>query len=76
MQKRREGGPAVNATTNCTVTPTDWAFDSSTDNGKAMYAMLLSAAAQGKQVYVRGSGDCKDWSDRERPMFIRISYDQ
>ena len=70
----RDGSPAANATTGCTAAATDWAFDSSSDHGKAMYALLLSAATQGKPVFVKGSGDCRDWSDRERPLFIRIAY--
>ncbi|WP_420009671.1 hypothetical protein [Xanthomonas sacchari] len=70
----RDGSPAANATTGCAVAPTDWAFETLSDHGKAMYAMLLSAASQGKPVFVQGSGDCKDWSDRERPMFIKIAY--
>ena len=52
----------------------EWAFDLSTELGKAMYALLLSAAAQGKSVIVKGAGDCAAWGDRERPYWIRIDY--
>ena len=52
----------------------EWAFNADTEHGKAMYALLLSAAAQGKPVYVRGAGDCADWGDRERPSWISVTY--
>jgi hypothetical protein len=51
-----------------------WAFNADDGHGKAMYAMLLSAAAQGKTVVVKGAGDCQAWSDRERPLWIKIDY--
>lgn len=51
-----------------------WAFDANTDLGKAMYAMLLSAAAQGKPVNVYGTNDCVAWGDRERPFWISVDY--
>ena len=51
-----------------------WAFKINTDIGKAWYALLLSAAAQQKPVIIRGSNDCKDWPNRERPRWIRIDY--
>jgi hypothetical protein len=49
----RHGSPAINVTTGCTVAATECAFESSSDHGKAMYALLLSAAAQGKPVLSR-----------------------
>lgn len=52
----------------------EWAFDANTDQGKAMYSLLLSAAAQGKPVQVKGAGDCAAWSDRERPIWIMVNY--
>lgn len=48
----------------------EWAFDANDPHGKAMYALLLSASAQGKDVAVHGSGDCGAWPDRERPLYI------
>ena len=52
----------------------EWAFRADTDQGKAMYALLLSAASSGKEVIVVGKGDCNDWGDRERPKYIRVKY--
>jgi len=51
-----------------------WAFNADDAHGKAMYAMLLSAAAQSLPVTVTGSNDCSAWSDRERPYFIKVIY--
>lgn len=48
----------------------EWAFDANDPHGKAMYALLLSASAQGKDVWVQGAGDCAHWPDRERPLYI------
>ncbi|WP_325892212.1 hypothetical protein [Grimontia sp. NTOU-MAR1] len=52
----------------------EWAFDANNDQGKAMYALLLAAASQGKSVTVKGSGDCAAWADRERPFWIMVDY--
>ncbi|MGF1863698.1 hypothetical protein L4D15_00270 [Enterovibrio norvegicus] len=52
----------------------EWAFDANTDQGKAMYSLLLAAASQGKPVTVMGTGDCAAWSDRERPAWIMVDY--
>jgi|GEM_PF-1429568 len=51
-----------------------WAFDANAPHGKAMYAMLLAAATQGKEVVVQGAGDCAAWGDRERPYYIVVNY--
>lgn len=51
-----------------------WAFNANDAHGKAMYAMLLSAAAQSLSVTVMGSNDCGAWGDRERPLFIKVVY--
>ncbi len=50
-----------------------WAFDVNTAPGKAMYSLLLTAAAQGKDVWIYGADDCNAWGDRERPYNIYIS---
>ncbi|BFM10980.1 hypothetical protein R50072_11330 [Simiduia litorea] len=52
----------------------EWAFDANNDHGKAMYALLLSSAAQGKSVVVKGAGDCAAWNDRERALWILVDY--
>jgi hypothetical protein len=52
----------------------EWAFDANNEQGKAMYALLLSAASQGKSVIVKGVGDCSAWGDRERPAWIMVDY--
>ena len=67
------------AVENHTNAPSDcpgneWAFDANTDHGKAMYALLLSAAAQKQSVNIKGAGDCKAWGDRERPHWVMVNY--
>lgn len=52
----------------------EWAFDVNNDQGKAMYALLLAAASQGKPIVVKGAGDCSAWGDRERPSWIMVDY--
>ncbi|MEX2964506.1 hypothetical protein [Microbulbifer sp. TYP-18] len=52
----------------------EWAFRVDTDQGKAMYSLLLAAASTGRNITVNGKGDCDDWGDRERPKYIRVSY--
>lgn len=37
-----------------------------------MYSLLLMAYAANLDVYVSGKGDCDDWGDRERPVYIRL----
>ena len=60
----------VNSTPSCN-TNNQWAISLSTTEGKPFLALLLSAQAQGKQVYVQGySNSCRDWGDRELPSYI------
>lgn len=47
-----------------------WAVSLASQKGRAMYAMLLSAQARSAPVYVKGAGDCADWGDRERPLYM------
>jgi hypothetical protein len=58
------GAPACNAVNQ-------WAISLSDPMGKGIMAILLSAQAQGKRVYVRGyTNTCRDWGDRELPSYI------
>jgi hypothetical protein len=52
----------------------EWAFDANTEQGKAMYSLLLTAASKGQAVRVKGKGDCRDWGDRERPSWIMLEF--
>ncbi|WP_218419955.1 hypothetical protein [Alteromonas lipotrueae] len=54
----------------------EWAFDASTNTGKAMYSLLISAAIQKTPVVINGAGDCGAWHDRERPIWIKVEYGQ
>lgn len=47
-----------------------WALNLSTAVGKSTYAMLLTAQAQGKIVYVYGNGTCNGWGDREDVLYV------
>ena len=51
----------------------DWALSLSTQTGKAMYAALLLAKAQGKTVTVVGDNVCSAWADREAPRYILVN---
>ena len=66
-------GPHVNKP-SCSIVGDEWSISLGTEHGKAMYSMLLSAAAMGKSVFVEGEGNCNGWSDRESPKYMRIDY--
>ena len=57
-----------------TCTNHEWAFSITTEKGKAMYALLLSAAAQKQNLVIKGSGDCEAWNGRERPYYMYVDY--
>lgn len=38
-------------------------FDTNTDGGKAIYSMVLAAAASGKKIVAYGTGTCADYSN-------------
>ncbi|MGI9573802.1 hypothetical protein ACRYJU_06905 [Alloalcanivorax xenomutans] len=50
----------------------DWAMSLESEAGRAMYALVLSAHAQGKRIYVTGTGHCNSWGDREQPEWISV----
>lgn len=52
----------------------EWAFDLNTEQGQAMYSMLLTAATSGFDVTVSGKGSCGAWGDREEPRYILVRY--
>jgi hypothetical protein len=49
---------------------TDWAISLATEEGRAMYSLLLTAAATKTSVSVVGAGHCNAWGDRESPKYI------
>ncbi len=49
-----------------------WALSLEKESGRAMYALALSAAAQGKSVFVYGAGNCDSWGDREQPIYMNL----
>ena len=57
----------------CSTQGNEWASSVATPTGKAMYALLLTAAASGRAVSVVGSADCSAWGDREAPRYITLS---
>lgn len=65
-------GGHVGKPTCATAASDSWALSLTTHTGRAMYAMLLSAQAQGKGVQVSGAGGCSAWADREAPTWIYI----
>lgn len=58
----------------CSTVRDHWALSLKTEKGKAMYAMLLSSAAQNLTVGVKGSNTCSAWGDRESPVYMYINY--
>jgi len=58
----------------CSTVGNDWAVSLATADGKAMYAMVLSAASQGQTVSVVGTNGCNVWPDRETPMYMWVNY--
>lgn len=42
-----------------------WALDATTEGGKVQLAGLLMAYAAGKNISIRGKGDCSAWGDTE-----------
>jgi hypothetical protein len=55
------------------ATLTRWAFDSTTATGQAMMANLLTSNAQGRKVYISGSGNCSAWGDSETVGGIQLA---
>lgn len=65
-------GP-INGAPACASSTQQWAIKLSDPAGKGFLAILLSAQAQGKSVYVQGySNTCRDAGDRELPTYIVI----
>lgn len=67
----------VGAHTNrpaCSVAGNEWAVSLSTPGGRAMYVLLVSAAAQRQTVTVHGTNTCSAWGDREAPSYIIVTY--
>lgn len=65
-------GP-IGGAPSCASGTNQWAIKLSDPAGKGFLAILLSAQAQGKSVYVHGySNTCRDWGDRELPTYIAI----
>lgn len=54
----------------CSKVGNEWAFSLTTQQGKSMYALLLSAANLDIPVYVQGTGKCSAWGDREDVYFM------
>jgi hypothetical protein len=83
-EKDNGNGVIMFATENHTIDASDnngtpcssheWAFDAHTHLGKAMYSLLLAAAAQKIPVIVNGMGSCSAWGDREEPSYIYVNY--
>ena len=50
-----------------------WAVTLESAFGKAVLSQILAAQSQNKGINVKGTGDCNDWFDRERPSYIYTS---
>lgn len=49
-----------------------FAIPATTDAGKAMISVLLTAHARGKRVFVNGTGNCNTWGDSEGVNFLQV----
>ena len=67
------GAGPINNRLACSIAGDEWAFSLTTPTGRAMYALLLSAQAQGKAISVKGNGQCSAWQDREEPFVIYMT---
>ena len=63
-------GTAITASPSCASGTKQWSIALTDPMAKSMMALLLSAQAQGKQVYVFSYLDtCRDWGDRVVPSY-------
>jgi len=65
-------GPRTSAPACATMTDR-WVIDVSTPSGQAAAAIVISAQAQGKTIYVTGTGTCSIWTDTETVNFLDVS---
>ena len=49
-----------------------WAFKVDSPLGQAMYSLLLTAITMNREILIIGTGNCENWSDREKPLYIRL----
>lgn len=66
-------GTRANVPTCASTNPDRWAIDISTDAGKAMAAVIMSAFYAGKTLHIGGTGGCNVPS---LPAFEQVSYVQ
>lgn len=67
------GAGPITGAASCANASQQWAIKLSDPAGKGFLAILLSAQAQGRSVYVQGyTNTCRDWNDRELPSYIMI----
>jgi hypothetical protein len=52
--------------------PARWAINGSTAAGQSTIAVVLSAYAAGKQVFVSGASTCNTWGDTEDVQYVGI----
>lgn len=50
----------------------EWSISTTTHEGRAKYALILMAYAQGKPVNIHGANQCSVWPDRESIQFINV----
>ena len=58
---------------SCSTVGDHWALSLNDETGRAMYSMLLLAAATGKEVSVTGKNNCDAWGDRESVLYMHIN---
>ena len=63
---------ARSATPACHTQGTRWAINAATPAGQAQLSLLLSAWAQRKRIYIRGTGNCSVWGDTETVDWFQV----
>jgi hypothetical protein len=51
-----------------------WAVSLHKRFSRELFALILSAASQGRKVYVKGTGGCNYWSDSEDVEHVTVDY--
>ncbi len=66
-------GTVINGAPSCAISTNEWAISIADPMGKSLMALMLSAQAQGKQVFIVGyNNTCRDWGDRALPAYAFV----
>ena len=66
------GLPTHTGAPACASAP-EFVIDTASANGKAIYALALTAISQGNSVSINGNGVCDVWADRETALQLWVT---